>query len=419
MINEKKIHYAWWILITCFLIPLTVTGIVVSSAGIFYAPVCKELGFSRGTFSLYVTVSYLIMAVVIPFAGTISSKHNYKNFKKYLIISLSIYLLSFAAASQFSQLWHWYAMGAVLGITGAFCKTTAVPTMITNWFKDKLGMAMGLSLASTGLGATIFNPIGAWLITNYGWRTGYLWLGLIGFIVTVPLAAIVLKFRPSDIGLEPYGAEKATAAGQTTASSTVSGVTAIAAAKTSAFYWIVGFVACTIIAGIVSVHIPGFLTSLGHSTMVGAFTVSVFSMCLLVGKMLIGIVNDAVGMAKTTVVFTVIGLIGVALLIYGAISKNTMLLYTGAGLFGFALATSQVQPPLLIKEIFGTKEYLKIFSNVTAGGLVIQAVAVSIYGFIYDLTGVYAYSIVMAGVIFAISAVCFLCANASKRIIQD
>ena len=43
----KKIHRAWIILIGCCFLQAGGTGAILLSAGVFYVPICNELGFAR------------------------------------------------------------------------------------------------------------------------------------------------------------------------------------------------------------------------------------------------------------------------------------------------------------------------------------------------------------------------------------
>lgn len=69
----KKVHYSWFIVLACCAITCC-TGIVNTSGGNFYRPVCAELGIGLGTLTLYVTIMSLTMAFMFPTAGKIFSK---------------------------------------------------------------------------------------------------------------------------------------------------------------------------------------------------------------------------------------------------------------------------------------------------------------------------------------------------------
>ena len=65
--------------------------------------------------------------------------------------------------------------------------------MVTNWFVEKRGIAMSVTMAGIGLGGTIFSPIVTNLLQNYGWRHTYLIMAGIILVVALPVALFVLK----------------------------------------------------------------------------------------------------------------------------------------------------------------------------------------------------------------------------------
>ena len=54
--TKKKFFYGWVIVFCCTLLVAAGTGIFVNCLGIFVKPVCEELGFDRGPFTLYSTI---------------------------------------------------------------------------------------------------------------------------------------------------------------------------------------------------------------------------------------------------------------------------------------------------------------------------------------------------------------------------
>ena len=53
---EKKIHYAWWILVACLGFYSVLIGICGNTAGIFLAPVMDEFGWTRAAASEYLGI---------------------------------------------------------------------------------------------------------------------------------------------------------------------------------------------------------------------------------------------------------------------------------------------------------------------------------------------------------------------------
>jgi MFS family permease len=69
---------------------------------------------------------------------------------------------------------------------------------ISKWFDRERGLALGIGLAGVGLGVVLVPELTGFLIRSYGWRMGYVWLGLIIFMfafVPVFLRLCVARVR--------------------------------------------------------------------------------------------------------------------------------------------------------------------------------------------------------------------------------
>jgi MFS family permease len=65
---------------------------------------------------------------------------------------------------------------------------------------------------------------------------------------------------------------------------------------------------------------------------------------------------------------------------------NITIFYLGLIFFGICFASLTVMLPLVVKGIFGQKEFGKIYANVTMVQSVFAAFAAVLYGRIYDVT---------------------------------
>ena len=86
--------------------------------------------------------------------------------------------------------------GVIVGIGNGFGYATPIPVM-AKWFPDKRGLAVGLAVAGYGGGSAIFGPMAnLWLIPTYGWRTTFIVLGVVFFVMTL-VGAFLLKNPPA------------------------------------------------------------------------------------------------------------------------------------------------------------------------------------------------------------------------------
>ena len=115
--------------------------------------------------------------------------------------------LSFGLMGTYTSVYQFYVSGVLLGVSNAFLIYAAVPIIINNWFKVKMGTALGLSMTFMGIGGAIFAPITGYLIEEIGWRPTYMVLGIIAAIIILPFTIFVIRKNPEEMGMRPYGVE--------------------------------------------------------------------------------------------------------------------------------------------------------------------------------------------------------------------
>jgi len=79
-------------------------------------------------------------------------------------------------------------------------------TIATRWFAARRGLVVGILTASVATGQLVFLPLLASLTERYGWRLA---LGFVCIALGVSALGVllVMRDRPSDVGLRPFGDE--------------------------------------------------------------------------------------------------------------------------------------------------------------------------------------------------------------------
>src|SRR5699024_2521530 len=115
---------------------------------------------------------------------------------------------AFALFGLMSSVWGWYILAIPLAVGGVFITVIAGPVLINQWFKKRNGLALGVLSAVGGAVGAIAQPVAASLISNFGWRTAYITVGLVAIIIVVPIVLLLIKRSPEAHGVLPYGAEE-------------------------------------------------------------------------------------------------------------------------------------------------------------------------------------------------------------------
>ena len=383
-VNRKTsgFHYAYLVAAACCAISAASVGLTISCAGIFYDPVSKELGVGKGDFGAYVSILLFASTLTLTVAGKIYAKYSARAI---IITNVIIVSLSFTAMSFLNSVYQFYVAGVFLGIAMAFLFFLLVPTMINRWFKMRVGFFIGLCSAFTGVGGILFNPFGAWVITNHGWRTGYLSFAILNFVLAFPFALTIRNF-PIDKGLRPHGdiddvpqAEKPGIA---------EGVSYSTAVGSGTFYITLLFGFLIAFLTTVNFYLPSYAGSLGLSLTLAATIASASMVGNTIGKVLLGVINDrsvAAGLISTTAC----GFIGIGMMIFLA-KTGIWAVLSGAVLYGISYAGMAVQTPLTVRRIFGNRNYDQIYSNIAMVAAFSTAIGSATWGFIVDATKSYA-----------------------------
>jgi MFS family permease len=406
--KKHQIHYAWFIFISCCAIMVSGVGIVNSCSGLFFAPVSKALGVGVGDITLYQTIMYLVMIVTLPVAGKIMTKFD---MRITLTIAFIIQCGTFGMLSQVTHVYQYYIAGVLLGICTPFILFLAVPVLINSWFKEKLGIALGLSMAFSGIGGAVFSPIGNYFITNFGWRNGYISLALIGSIIVLPFTIFVIRSKPSDKGLMPYGA-KAMESKTNEVAKEVSGVMAKEAIKMPTFYIVLIYIALISIGVTVANHIPNFVASRGLPSNIGALGVTCVMIGLIVSKVIMGRLRDKFGIESAVFFGIIMGIIGCTVML---LSSGSYMILIGSFLLGISAALGTFTPPLVTRSIFGSRDYSSIYSYVSVMVSIICAFIISAFGFIYDITGSYSINFIIVGIAFLLASLAITAAFKSAK----
>lgn len=393
----KKIHYAWWIAVSCCTLYAGSVGIIVSCAGLFYKSVSKELGVGTADIVFYTTLMYTVITICLPFAGKVFS---IINIRFLLTTSAIIAALSFGLMGTYTSVYQFYVSGILLGVANTFLIYAAVPIIINNWFKQKMGTVLGLCMTFMGIGGAIFAPIAGYLIDTIGWRDAYVVLGIVVGVMTLPFTIFIIRKDPKDLKIKAYGEN--TSEENTTVIEEY-GTSLKEAFKSILFYSLFIFTGLLGLQVTVSFHIPNHLQTEGFSTTLAASVVTMVMIGQTSGKFIIGWLNDKVGIRLTNVIGIGSGIIGILLILFSN-TLGSIFLYIGGLTFGIGYSTGTLLPPFMIKTIFGNKDYASIYTIIMSASTLAIALGTTIFGFVFDITGSY-YSVFLAVLIIQIGAI--------------
>lgn len=161
--------------VSAFLLMLTMS-LLSTALSFFVAPVCEDLGFGRGSFTLYYSLMVAAGAVSASFLGTYMNK---KGVQGVVLLSGIWCGLGLVGFSFSSQLWMFYILGAAMGLFGSTCIYLAANVVVQQSYSSKhVSAILGIVMAGAGIGGVIWSNLVPQIIENFGWRFGYRMLGI-------------------------------------------------------------------------------------------------------------------------------------------------------------------------------------------------------------------------------------------------
>ena len=379
--KKQNLHYAWLILIACCMMQGAGLGLISNCAGVFFSPVCNDLGFEMGKFTLFKTLSTLSQAVALPYVAKFFKQKDVR-----VIVSVATIIMAGTSILQgmSDSLWQFYILGMIQGCSSAFVGMIPAPILLGNWFYKNTGTAIGISAAFSGLVGMIGSSTLGFMIPAYGWRTSYIIMGIVVMVLILPFSMFVLRYKPEDKGLLPYGADETYAAN-------ANGKGAAKREKISdflqqpIFYIATAAYAFTIIGA----YLNSFLPSCGLEAGLPLATAALLTSLALAGnmtsKLFLGKLCDSFGVIKVFVVSILIAVTGHLLVYTGA----TAAMMGGALLYGITMPLSTVMMPMFCRLFWKGDTYASAYSYVSMIGMLISAPFNSIFGSMYDKTGSY------------------------------
>lgn len=154
---KNKGVYHWLIVAACSGLAMAAIGISINCAGIFFESVSEDLGVGRGDVSLTVTLTNVLTGLMGPLVA--SRLFGRVNIKVLTGVGSVVTALCFAGMAAANHIAVFYVLSTLMGIVITGYSNVAITYIIGNWFQEKNGFAMGITMSCSGLGGALFNPI--------------------------------------------------------------------------------------------------------------------------------------------------------------------------------------------------------------------------------------------------------------------
>ncbi len=317
-----------------------------------------------------------------------------------MLFSLGFFLASFTSSLTVLYL----AYGLIAGAGNGIGYSIAIP-VVSKWFPDKRGLAIGIAVGGYGAGSGIFGPIAdELLIPSLGWEATFRVYGVL-FLVIALVGAWLLKPPPE--GYAPEGWDVS----QLKAAVTPIGrdVTTGEMLRGSSFYFLflAYFFGAIAGLGLISQLVPfGTEAGIGSVALIGLVVGAIGN---TTGRVLSGAMSDNLGRLNVLRLMVVVSAVAMpALYVFGS---SVLFFVIGVFAVYYCYGTLLAVFAATSADFYGTK-HLGVNYGLLFLAWGIAAVAGSqLAGFVYDTFGNYQYAFFGAAVLSIASLLCLFAAK--------
>ncbi len=376
-----KLFYGWVIVFAGLILSLIMYG-VVDAFAIMFKPLAEQFHWDRGTVSAASLVNWVSFGIASLACGALSDRFGSR---RVMLVGGLLFAAGTFLMSQVQSLWQLYLFFGIVIAAGRSAAGVPLTALVTKWFTRNQGLALALA-QSQNVGSAVFAPLSVVLLTHYGWRGAYVWLGVIALLI-IPLTFLMRDHQTSRTPAQPRSSGT-TQQKDLYAHGQLPGMTLNQAVQTRAFWTLnLMVLGCCICHSCILLHGVNHMTDTGLATSVAARVVALMSIFGMLGKIANGLLADKIGAKWAIAAF--LGLQAVMIPFFVE-AHHPMSFYSWAILFGIGYGGPMPVYAMLFREYFG----LRSIGTLLGAFFLVAAVGMGsggmMGGVLYNMFGNYA-----------------------------
>ncbi|MBQ2284065.1 MAG: MFS transporter [Clostridia bacterium] len=385
---------------------MAVGVIAMLFAGILYAwsilksPLAQDFGWGKSQLALAFTIAMTFFCIGGLLGARLADRAGHC---AALIVAGVFSALGFILTGMLDNvsvvvLYVTYGVFAGLGIGIAY---NVVIATVSAWFPDKKGLCSGWLMMGFGASALVLGNVADAMFKSYiGWRSAYIILGIAVFVVLI-LAGILIKKPGADVVLPEAKKAKNTseeAFGK-------KDYTTLQMLKRPSFW--MAFLCISFLAAVGN-SVISFAKDLAMSVnapeSLAVSLVGVLSVCNGLGRILTGVIFDAIGRRKTMIFANVITICAAGVTLFAVVANSLWLCVAGLCLTGLSYGACPTFMAAFTSSFYGMKHFSNNMAIMTFTVMVGSFIATA-SNKVFEITGGYNATFVM---LLAITFVAFI-----------
>lgn len=202
VIRATPFFYGWVILVVGTVGIIMMGPSQTFTVSVFIDYFIKDLGISRANISLIYGLATFAASLLLPRVGRLVDRYGARLTTPLIALLLGVAAMVMGLAQGPLTIFLAFLLLRFLGF-GALQLVSNYA--IAQWFIRQRGRVMGLAGLSLSVGLLIFPGLSQFLIGQFGWRMAFVWLGMLVWLVMLPLGWGFFRDRPELYGLRPDG----------------------------------------------------------------------------------------------------------------------------------------------------------------------------------------------------------------------
>ncbi|MFC1996010.1 MFS transporter [Chloroflexota bacterium] len=388
-------YYGWVMLPIAMLAQAATSPGQTFGISIFNPSFLETLNISLSQLTGAYMIGTLLAAAPQPYIGGLMDRFGIRRIMTIIVIALGLACFYTATVQSFWMLLVAFFLLRLFGQGALSLLAANIPAM---WFHQRLGRVSGLMSVALAGTTAIIPPFILWLIMNFGWRWAYAILGVMVWIILLPILVVLFRNRPEDVGQHLDGLSLNPGVASPKLIHAVDGFepsepsfTLKAARRTRAYWIMLGYTAMwSMIATAIYFNLLPLFTSKGLTETQAAATYTVLAISAASIQLAAGALADKLSLswllslatsALTAAIFVLAMVVapwmGVAYAIFMGIAQG----------FGGVVSGT------LWARYYGREHLGKIRGSIFTVGVAGSSLGPFIMGYIYDQTGSYQVSL--------------------------
>ena len=374
--------YGWWIVGACFVISLSVHGVIGFGFTALIEPLRSEFQWSYAQIALASSLRGVEVGLLAPIVGLLVDRWGPRR----LMLGGAILVgLGLAALSQATSLGMFYAIFAAVALGMTAVSPTVTMTTVANWFHRKVGTATGIMHSGVGFSGLMI-PVVVMLIDGLGWRTAMVVLGfcLLGIIL---LLSLLVRHRPEQYGLLPDGEEDTAVVideGLASSEDAAGDISAREAVRSRAFWHIaLAMMFQIMLVSAVVTHMLPYLGSVGLGRTTASLIASAVPLSSVLGRLSFGWLSDRIDRRRIMTGGYAMMSVGMLFLTLAA-GGNPGLLVPFVALFSIGFGGNAIVRAAIVREYFGRRSFGTIHGFIMGVAVVGHLSGPPLAGWVFD-----------------------------------